>query len=143
MSTRSATRFLLYLFLLSPFLAQTPSAIAQASPQASQPSHRERRRFANANDGRTRTYLLYIPQSLTKNHPAPLLLVFHRGGGHDYNMPRFTGFDQLADSRGFIIAYPESVKGALMGAQPRAAQSAAPAGIGVIENRHYNTELHV
>jgi polyhydroxybutyrate depolymerase len=118
MSTRSATRFLpCLLFLLNPFLDETPRALAQPSAQTSHPSRRELRKGANPNDlqreiqvnGKTRTYLLYLPQSLTKNHPTPLLLVFHGGGGHDYNMPRFTGFDRLAGSRGFIVAYPESV----------------------------------
>ena len=102
---------------MSPFLAGAPRSIALPSPPDSHPSRRELRKGAGAADlkceilvgGITRTYLLYVPQSLTKNHPAPLLLVFHGGGGHDYNMPRFTGFDQLADSRGFIVAYPESV----------------------------------
>jgi len=117
MSPRSATRFLLFLFLWSQFLAGAPHAIAQPGPQGSQPSSRERRRGTNPEDlkrdiqvnGTTRTYLLDVPQSITKNRPAPLLLVFHGGGGHDYNMPRFTGFDRLAESRGFIVAYPESV----------------------------------
>ena len=117
MSTSSATRFLLFLFLLSPFLARVPRALAQPGPQASHPSRRERRKGANADDlkreikvgGTTRSYLLYVPRAQTRNHPAPLLLVFHGGGGHDYNMPRFTGFDRLADSRRFIVAYPESV----------------------------------
>ena len=117
MLTRSATHSLLFLFLANPFYAAVSRANAQATPQVSHPSLRERRKGAHADDvrgeiwvdGITRTYLLHVPQSLTRNHPAPLLLVFHGGGGHDYNMPRFTGFDRLADSRGFIVAYPESV----------------------------------
>ena len=117
MSTRSATRFLFFLALLIQFLVSVPGTSAQSSAQTSPPSRRERRKGANALDlkrqilvgSATRTYLLYVPPSLTRNHPAPLLLVFHGGGGHDYNMPRFTGFDRLADSRGFIVAYPESV----------------------------------
>jgi polyhydroxybutyrate depolymerase len=117
MLTRSATRFLLLCFLLSPFLAGAHRATSQPAPQASHPSRRERRKGANPNDlkrelrvdGTARSYLFYIPQSLTRNHPAPLLLVFHGGGSHDYNMPRFTGFDRLAESRGFVVAYPESV----------------------------------
>lgn len=55
-----------------------------------------------------RSYLLHVPNSLPGNRPAPLVLVFHGGGGHAWNMPRFTGFDDLADKAGFIVAYPES-----------------------------------
>jgi polyhydroxybutyrate depolymerase len=93
------------MFMVSPAAAQQP------------PTRRERRKGANPNDHKfevsvgsaTRTYLLYAPPSISKEHPVPLLLVFHGGGGHDYNMPHFTGFDDLADSRGFIVAYPDSL----------------------------------
>lgn len=57
-------------------------------------------------DGTNRTYLLHVPANLKK--PAPLVLVFHGGGGHARNMPNFTKFDQLADQDGFVVAYPES-----------------------------------
>ncbi len=55
----------------------------------------------------TRSYLLHVPENLP-HQPAPLVLVFHGGGGHASNMPRFTKFDNLADANGFIVAYPES-----------------------------------
>jgi polyhydroxybutyrate depolymerase len=83
------------------------------------PTRRELRKGAGPQDrkyqisigGTTRTYLLYVPNSINKDHAVPLLLVFHGGGGHAYNMPRFTGFDALAESRGFIVAYPDSTNG--------------------------------
>ncbi len=56
----------------------------------------------------TRNYLLYVPASV-KNDPVPLVLVFHGGGGHAGNMPRFTGFDELADREGFVVAYPDGL----------------------------------
>jgi polyhydroxybutyrate depolymerase len=97
---------------LTLFHIAVPLAAAQQPP-----TRRERRKGANPNDrkfevsvgGVTRTYLLYAPDSISKAHPEPLLLVFHGGGGHDYNMPRFTGFDDLAESRGFVVAYPDSL----------------------------------
>jgi polyhydroxybutyrate depolymerase len=59
--------------------------------------------------GTARAYLLHVPGSLQKGKPAPLVLVFHGGGGHARNMPRFTQFDRLADQQGFIVAYPEGL----------------------------------
>ena len=59
--------------------------------------------------GVTRSYLLHLPKALPDGKPAPLVLVFHGGGGRATGMPNFTHFDQLADQQGFLVAYPESV----------------------------------
>src|SRR5207245_1265247 len=55
-----------------------------------------------------RTSFLHIPGSLAENASAPLVLVSHGGGGHAANMPHFTHFDELADRKGLLVAYPES-----------------------------------
>jgi polyhydroxybutyrate depolymerase len=60
-------------------------------------------------DGLARNYLLHVPVDLPAGKPAPLVLVFHGGGGHDWNMPGFTHFDDLADQEGFVVAYPDAV----------------------------------
>ena len=57
----------------------------------------------------TRNYILHVPEDLPSGRPAPLVLVFHGGGGHDWNMPGFTHFDDLADHEGFVVAYPDAV----------------------------------
>ena len=59
--------------------------------------------------GVTRNYLLHSPANLPAGKSAPLVLVFHGGGGHDWNMPGFTHFDDLADQEGFLVAYPDAV----------------------------------
>jgi polyhydroxybutyrate depolymerase len=59
--------------------------------------------------GLTRNYLLHVPANLPAGKSAPLVLVFHGGGGHDWNMPGFTHFDDLADQEGFYVAYPDAV----------------------------------
>lgn len=54
------------------------------------------------------TYFLHLPRSRAENSSAPLVLVFHGGGGHASTMPNFTHFEELADRDGFLVAYPES-----------------------------------
>jgi polyhydroxybutyrate depolymerase len=76
---------------------------------------RARARRASADDrelhiqagGADRSYFLHVPEGLASGKPAPLVLVFHGGGGHA-TMPRFTRFDELADREEFLVAYPES-----------------------------------
>jgi polyhydroxybutyrate depolymerase len=58
--------------------------------------------------GTTRNYLLHVPGNIPRGKSVPLVLVFHGGGGHDWNMPGFTHFDELADQENFVVAYPDA-----------------------------------
>jgi polyhydroxybutyrate depolymerase len=58
--------------------------------------------------GLTRTYLLHVPPTLPAG-PAPLVLVFHGGGGTGLGAERLTRFSELADREGVLVAYPEGV----------------------------------
>ncbi|MFC5743716.1 alpha/beta hydrolase family esterase [Dyella tabacisoli] len=57
--------------------------------------------------GRERTYVVHRPAKLAA-HPA-LLLVFHGSGGSGESVREKTGreFDALADSKGFVVVYPD------------------------------------
>ena len=58
-------------------------------------------------NGKSRTYLLYVPNNVQEN--APLVLSLHGAGGtvsintHDPN------FHSVADKEGFIVAYPQGL----------------------------------
>ncbi|MEU8324313.1 dienelactone hydrolase family protein [Nonomuraea sp. NPDC048881] len=56
--------------------------------------------------GMTRSYVAFVPKDLPKN--APLLLAFHGTGMNGELMRAYTGyeFDKLADSRKFVVVYP-------------------------------------
>jgi len=63
--------------------------------------------------GRDRVFLTYVPRSLKPG--APLLIMFHGGGG-DGPMARLgTGgvYDRLADRDGFVVVYPYGVGSSL------------------------------
>jgi len=59
--------------------------------------------------GRQRSFLLYVPKDLKPG--APLLLVIHGGNQEGADVRRATGFefDMLADSHGFLLAYPDGI----------------------------------
>jgi polyhydroxybutyrate depolymerase len=58
--------------------------------------------------GLTRSYRLHVPAGLS-DAPAPLVLVFHGGGGTPEATERETRFNELADRDRFLVAYPAGV----------------------------------
>ncbi len=61
-------------------------------------------------DGRERFYLAHVPAGL-EGTGAPLLLALHGSPSTPQAMRALSGFDELADRRGFIVAYPSYVLG--------------------------------
>jgi polyhydroxybutyrate depolymerase len=61
--------------------------------------------------GESRRYFLYRPSSWHHGRAAPLVLVFHGGGGRASGIAPHTGFSRLAEREGFVVAYPEGVDG--------------------------------
>jgi polyhydroxybutyrate depolymerase len=55
--------------------------------------------------GLDRSYRLYIPDGLTT--AAPLVVMLHGGFGSAQQAERAYGWDQLADSAKFVVAYPD------------------------------------
>jgi polyhydroxybutyrate depolymerase len=60
-------------------------------------------------NGRDRVFTVYAPKDLKPG--APLVLVFHGGGGDGPMVRLGTGgeFDLLADRDGFVVAYPDGI----------------------------------
>ena len=61
-------------------------------------------------DGRTRTYHVYVPADLDPSG-APLLVALHGGTGWGLQFERSSGFDDVAVREGFIVVYPDGVGG--------------------------------
>ena len=59
-------------------------------------------------DGRTRVHRTYVPSALPDG-PVPLLLAFHGGTGWGRQFERNSGFDELAESNGILVVYPDGV----------------------------------
>ena len=58
-------------------------------------------------NGLDRSYRLYIPAGLPS--PAPLVVMMHGGFGSAQQAERAYGWDELADSAKFVVAYPDGV----------------------------------
>jgi len=53
-----------------------------------------------------RTASVYVPPTYSPSKPAPLVLVFHGGGGNAGNAQRTAQMKEQADRHGLIVAYP-------------------------------------
>lgn len=67
-------------------------------------------------DGRTRRYLLRVPQQVARGtrplpdrrrEALPLVIALHGGGGNADNAERMTGFSALVERERLIVAYPD------------------------------------
>ena len=57
--------------------------------------------------GRTRRYLLHMPNNAAKAERLPLLFVLHGGGGSGPQAAFATGFSPIADRLNFCVVYPD------------------------------------
>ena len=74
--------------------------------------------------GQARSYRVFVPPTLDRSRPAPLVLVLHGGNNTAEDMAKATLFDREAAAGEFIAAYPEGVgkawnAGTCCGAAPR------------------------
>jgi polyhydroxybutyrate depolymerase len=59
----------------------------------------------------TRTCAVHLPPGYDGIHPLPLVVLLHGNGGTGQGMVNGTGFGQLADREGFILACPDGISG--------------------------------
>jgi polyhydroxybutyrate depolymerase len=62
-------------------------------------------------DGKTRTYLIYLPAALDPTTPAPFVFVFHGFLMSGLGMYDITQYAALADAQGFGVAFPDGEGG--------------------------------
>jgi len=61
-------------------------------------------------DGMQRTYYIHFPPAHKSSSQPPLVLVLHGGGkGDGLTAAKYLGFTSLADSQGFVVAYPNGI----------------------------------
>jgi len=62
-------------------------------------------------DGQARTYRVFVPPTLDRTRPAPLVLVLHGGGNSIEDTEKTTVFDRQAGDGDFIVVYPAGTRG--------------------------------
>lgn len=60
-------------------------------------------------DGRERTFRVYRPASATKDAPAALVVMLHGGFGSGRQAEASYGWNAVADTGGFLVAYPDGL----------------------------------
>jgi polyhydroxybutyrate depolymerase len=73
----------------------------------------------------SRSFHVYVPSGYDPAQPAPLLLVYHGGGGFGWWMQEISGFNALAERAGFIVAYPDGLGGRWADGSPTAVDDVA------------------
>jgi polyhydroxybutyrate depolymerase len=58
--------------------------------------------------GARRMYLLHVPPNIAR--PAPVVLMFHGGGGDALSAEMTATWSRLSDEEGFIVVYPEGLE---------------------------------
>ena len=66
-------------------------------------------RFSFTSDGTTRSYLLHVPASYKGDSAVPLLVDFHGLFGSGQGERGSSGYAQLSDREGFVVAYPDGM----------------------------------
>jgi polyhydroxybutyrate depolymerase len=86
--------------------AMAVPGLTTATPAQSAPT--EERRTLRV-DGVERRYLVLLPPAGHPGPLAPLVLVFHGGGGRAEGIAPHTGFSRLAAREGFVAVYPDGL----------------------------------
>lgn len=60
-----------------------------------------------SHDGLNREYVLHVPETYNGDESVPLVFNLHGGSGTATGQRYFSEMDQVADSAGFIVAYPQ------------------------------------
>lgn len=67
--------------------------------------------FTIRHDGILRRYLVHMPSGIRSDSRIPLIVMFHGGGASAQITQKHYGWDALADSEGFMVAYPDGTGG--------------------------------
>lgn len=86
-----------------------PAAIVPIEAVSFYSANRDNGSFISS--GEKREYLLYVPRSYDRSTPTPLVISMHGAGLWGASQRDISRWNELADSKGFIVVYPSGVGG--------------------------------
>ncbi len=96
--------------------APSPDTRAKAPKPAHSRPERSLSTLTLDHDGRSRRALVYVPRALRGTAElAPLVLAFHGGGANAEGTRRAYGLEAVAETEGFVVAYPEGTGKRVLG----------------------------
>ncbi|MBX3067235.1 MAG: hypothetical protein KF844_01125 [Cryobacterium sp.] len=111
-----ASTIALIVWLVATTLPRVNSEPEAATPSASSPAEGNdagaglpvgSHSYSMLWDGQERTYRVFVPRNLPES--APLVVMLHGGGGSGEQAEKSYGWDRLAQSQGFVVAYPDGL----------------------------------
>ncbi len=96
------------ILLAAPLLASAGCSGGPSGPGASGATGDFQRRLRSGS--MDRAYLLHVPSGIPPGATVPLVVAFHGTPSSAAEMRAITGFDALADERGFLVAYPATAE---------------------------------
>lgn len=94
-------------FLLTCFLTSCSLELSNEKDSWNKGSISNENAISIEHDGINREYVLHVPNSYNGNSSVPLVFNFHGGSGSATNQRYLSDMDQVADTAGFIVAYPQ------------------------------------
>ncbi len=94
-------------FLLTCFLTSCSLELSNEKDSWNKGSISNENAISIEYDGIDREYVLHVPNSYNGNSSVPLVFNFHGGSGSATNQRYLSDMDQVADTAGFIVAYPQ------------------------------------
>ncbi len=86
-----------------------PAAIVPIQAVSFYSANRDNGSFVSS--GEKREYLLYVPRSYDRARPTPLVISMHGAGLWGASQRDISRWNELADTKGFIVVYPSGVGG--------------------------------
>jgi polyhydroxybutyrate depolymerase len=86
-----------------------PAAIVPIQAISFYSANRDNGSFVSS--GEKREYLLYVPKSYDRARPTPLVVSMHGAGLWGASQRDISRWNELADTKGFIVVYPSGVGG--------------------------------